>query len=178
MFVRTLRQIAQNLRRLAAEPTPPQTVRPVVQEPAAQIGAAPITLSLAQVDGLRRMVQQAQTRIAELERELATARGADQTGRVGELAQLVRSLLTIARFAFANLPPSETPGWPGKAIAEVVGRLEQMPDFTPDDAVLITEMRLFVADIQQYELERARKRGAFVAPPALGEKRDPRDPGA
>lgn len=154
------KQIITNVRRLAVVPDQ----RPVAQTPSTtMIGDAPITISLAQLDEMRAELRASNERHSTLLKELAEARSADPTGRIDKLQELARNLLTIARYAFANLPPSENPKWPTVAVVGVINRLPHLPDFTLDDQVLISEMRLFVRDIEEHEIRRARKRDALIA---------------
>lgn len=162
MLARVTRSIRQVLDTIQARDTAASTPRPAAQTPASLLGEAPITISLAQFDGMRGELQRAREQVADLERQLVDARSADPQGRIGELRLLVRSLLVIVRYAFANLPPSENPKWPAKAIEDVVARLPFMPDFNEDDRVLQQEMRFFVKDIEEHEIDRARKRQALV----------------
>lgn len=121
------------------------------------LGEAPITISLAQVDELRAQVRQAYARVRELEIELADAKRTDPTKRIEGLERLARTMLSIVRFAIANLPPSEVPNWPQADVATMLALLIHLPGFNEDDEVLVNELRLFIADITEHEIVRARR---------------------
>lgn len=131
--------------------------------PGATLGDSPVTLTLSQLNELQASLVTAETAVTRLEGELAQARAADPTGRIGRLTTLVRDgLLPIVRFAVANLPPMEIPKWPWRAVLVAATSLDGMPDFSQDDDVLANELALFAQDVQQHELLRARKRDELI----------------
>lgn len=139
-------------------PQPPASVTTVAQAPAMSLGEAPITISLAQVDELRAQVRQAHARVHELEIELANAKRTDPSGRIHDLEVLASSMMSIVRFAIANLPPSEIANWPVDAIRSMAHYLKALPTFGEDDRVFANELNLFAKDIAEHETARARRR--------------------
>jgi hypothetical protein len=160
-----INQIQTILRRLLADPGPKGSSTPRVSgaAPATVIGESPVTLSLSQLDDMRAQIRQGHARVAELEAQLAGMKGVDPAGRVMALNGLARVMLTIVRFAIANLPPSEIPKWPRDAVAAMAVGLRYLPDFNVDDEVLLAELRLFMAEIEEHEIDRARKREDLIA---------------
>jgi hypothetical protein len=157
-----IRQLINNVRRVLADPGPKGSST-VSQAPPAIMSEAPVTISIAQLDELRAQIRQGHARVAQLEAELVAAKQRDPTGSVTHLETLARNLLVIARFAIANLPPSEIPKWPFAAVEAVAGHLKHLPGFNEDDQVLITELGFLVSEIKEHELDRARRYNALIA---------------
>jgi hypothetical protein len=159
---------------LTRRPAPSSAPAPTVsQAPGDIIGDAPVTIRLSQLDDMRAQVRMANEHASKLEGELAQARTLDPTGRVENLTELARDLITIARFAVANLPPIEIRKWPWAALEMVANGLQHLPDYSDDDSVLKGELMAFAADVREHELDRSRKQAKEIedAPPALVEKR-------
>ena len=160
----TPQKIIAAVRRLLADsklqPLPQHAIN---QTAAMALGDAPITISLAQLDELRTQLRTAREQSVQLELQLTQARATDPAGRVEGLRVLIREMLTIVRYAVANLPPSENPKWPWGAVRRMAVYLAYLPDFNADDRVLVTELELFVADIQEHDIARARKRDELIA---------------
>lgn len=140
----------------------------VSQAPGDIIGDSPVTIRLSQLDEMRAQVRAANERAADLEDELTRERVKDPTGRVEGLSVLARDLITIARFAIANLPPIEIRKWPWMVVETVANGLHHLPDYSDDDSVLKGELMAFAADIREHELDRSRKQAKEIeeAPPA------------
>ena len=101
----------------------------------------------------------AEVRASELEAEIKRVREEDPANRVEPLRVLARHMLTIVRFAVANLPPVEIRGWPTKDLFAIADRLATLPDYNvSDDAVLMNELRAFADECESYALSRASER--------------------
>jgi hypothetical protein len=84
----------------------------------------------------------------------------DEAGfQAARLDHIVRSALTIVRFAVGNLPAETTPNWPIAALDEVIKNLDALPTFGSDDVTLQIELRTLLAEI--IEQDRARKARAL-----------------
>lgn len=161
--------MASNLRRRLHRKTLKKTThraapaRPVAQAPGTSLSDAPVTITVSQLNDLQAQVKQAQEQNVRLEQHLAEVKALDPTGRVANLQALAHAELEVVRFAIANLPPSEIPKWPYEAVDRIGKLLHALPDFNADAEVLVEELKLFVADIKEHELARARKRDELIA---------------
>lgn len=136
---------------------------PIVQTPTANISEAPVTITVGQLNEMQAQIRAGHERASQLAKELMQTQAADPTGRVQGLTALARALLTVVRFAIANLPPSEIPKWPYGSVEEVSKLMPQLADFSDDDQILVQELALLVADIKEHERLRALKRYELIA---------------
>lgn len=153
-------------KRVAARKPPRPAAEPSIvnHAPAPSLGDAPMTITLGQFRDLEGRATAAEARAATLEADLATARTEDRTGRVALMLAFIRGgLLPIVRFGIANLPPSEIPKWPFKAVEIAALGLPSLPDFSADDEIFVKELEAFANDIQEHELDRGRKRAELIA---------------
>ncbi len=94
-------------------------------------------------------------RCAELERDLVAAKRADP--RVRDLEALARDLITVMRFAVANLPPETTRNWPRTELTMIATHLQALPSYGSDDETLAIELRAFVDSCIDADRKRAEK---------------------
>jgi len=96
--------------------------------------------------------------LAKIRAELIEAKSIDPANTIKMLVPLCREMMTIIRFAVANLPPSEIRGWPFEAVHTVANRLGELPDKTSDDLTFAIELRAFANEVVEAGKQHAASR--------------------
>ena len=118
---------------------------------------AQITMSLEEYTALTDARRHAEIEAAVLREQAKTAAIGDPKGQVAQLIAQARHMLTVCRFAVANLPPTEVRGWPTDALRTIARALPSMPDFDIDDGDLMGEWLAFADEADAAARARAQK---------------------
>jgi hypothetical protein len=123
-----------------------------------------INIPLADFDKLRDSNKASQTRIYELEKQLAAAKlGDDAIAKT--LFDAFHDAITIVQFAVGNLDPATVSGWPHEAVARIADAIEKIPGMDPHKAELPPELRYFASVAKGLEdFRRERDKHKVVVP--------------
>lgn len=133
-----------------------------------------VTISLADLDDLRKNVEALQARVRELEAQLVEAKMSDPAGTIKLLRTIIDYALPIVQFATGNLEPSTVRGWPHGALASFADSVVQMPDATDHLRELAQDLRSFAQVAAGYEAFRRERDAHRIAMPATLEDFGPK----
>lgn len=120
------------------------------------MSTATVTISLTELDELRRAKIDRENELAACKRELAEAKlntSDDKTTRT--LTELARNAIKVAAFAVSQMPPEATKGWPSAALRKVVELMPMLPDHDQNDCELAMDFTAFASECERWERYRA-----------------------
>ncbi len=117
---------------------------------------ATVTIDYSVFQDIQNKKNEAEQKVAELEKQLAQAKrdGAIGGVSVDKLTTLARGLIKISCFAVGNLPPESTRHWPTKELIACADLLQELPDYTVADQELGIEWKSFASEAERFELRR------------------------
>lgn len=136
-----------------------------------------VNVPLSTYDKLRDERKELQTKVYELEKQLAAVQLGD-----GEVARQLHSAfhaaIKIVQFAVGNLDPSTVAGWPHEALAAVAAAIETIPGIDRHAAELPPELKHFAGVAKGYEEWRRERDKNKVVVPATAADFGPKTPEA
>ena len=128
-----------------------------------------VSITLADLDNMRKGNERLQARIGELEKQVVEAKMADPNDTIKLLREIISHALPIVQFASGNLEPSTIAGWPHAALAALAASLVKMPDVDVPIQELAQDLKNFAklaAGYEEYRKERDAKRAVMPAMPS------------
>jgi hypothetical protein len=115
-----------------------------------------VTITVSEFMSLQERIKTAENEAADLRKQLGAASLVDPSGRVPVLVDTIRTIMTVAQFAVANLPP-ETKGWPVAEVKKLACGISALPDVTTAEAEMAIDLISFAAEIDEVLRARAER---------------------
>ena len=137
-----------------------------------------VSLKYSEYQKLRDDLKQTQSRVYELEKDLASAQLADNSGTTQQLHDAFHEALKIVQFAVGNLAPETVVGWPHKALVAVADAIEKIPGVDLHISEVPPEWRNFARNAAGFEEFRKRRDATRVVTVATVADFGPKTPEA
>lgn len=137
-----------------------------------------VNVKYSEYSKMREEARTQQARIYELEKELAEAKVADNSGTTKLLHEALHEALKVVQFAVGNLAPETVSGWPHKALVAVADAVDKLPAIDQHIAEVPSEWRNFARTAANYEEYRRQRDANKVVTMATAADFGPKTPEA
>lgn len=137
-----------------------------------------VQLKFSEYQSLLEEVKTQQSRIYELERQLAGAQLADVSGTTKQIHDALHNALKIVQFAVGNLAPEIVAGWPHRALADVANAIDTLPAMDTHIKEVPNDWREFARLAAGFEELRKQRKATQVVTAAVAADFGPKTPEA